>query len=119
MACSLSSFCTLNQAFCRHNSIKYPKIRFQSFSDHDNGKRANIVDANLSILRERIQQVRKRESLIHTRGWNYKHSYDHKYKRDSMISQSAEIIGLSCGVIGLVFIFCSLSIFLLSLLVCI
>ncbi|KAG4996955.1 hypothetical protein GLYMA_10G112600v4 [Glycine max] len=58
------------------------------------GKRANIVDANLSILRERIQQVRKRERMIHTREWNYKRSYDRKYKRDSMISQSSEVIGI-------------------------
>ncbi|KAG4984477.1 hypothetical protein AAZX31_10G252700 [Glycine max] len=117
MACSLSSFCALNQAFCRDKRIKYPKIRSQSFND-DNGKRANIVDANLNILRERIQQVRKRERLIHTQEWNYKRSYDRKYKRDSMISQSSEVIGLSCGAIGLVFLVGSLSIFLLSLLVC-
>ncbi|RDX64399.1 hypothetical protein CR513_57049, partial [Mucuna pruriens] len=116
MACSLSSFCTLNQAFSRHKLFQYPKIRSQSFSD--NGKRANIVDANLSILRERIEQVRKREERdIHTRGWNYKRSYDHKYKRDCMISESAEIIGLACTVIGLVFLIGSLSICLLSLLV--
>ncbi|CAJ1977439.1 unnamed protein product [Sphenostylis stenocarpa] len=99
MASSPSSFCTLNHAFSCHKPIRYPKIRCQRFSD--NGKRANNVDANLRILRERIDQVRKRERLINTLGWNYKHGYDQKYKRDSMISESAEIIGLSCGAIGL------------------
>ncbi|XP_061365015.1 uncharacterized protein LOC133308420 [Gastrolobium bilobum] len=115
MACSLSSLCSLNQAFCRHKFFQYPKIRSQSF--RDNGKPANIVDANLSVLRERIQQVRKREKLIHTCGWNYKHNYDPKYRRDSMISQAAEIMGLACGAIGLVFLIGSLSICLVSFLV--
>ncbi|XP_029125633.1 uncharacterized protein LOC114915291 [Cajanus cajan] len=119
MASSLSSFCTLNQAFCRHNKLlQYPKIRSQrSQSFSDNGKpAANIVDANLSILRERIHQVRRRER-VSTQGWNYKHSYDRKYKRDSVISESAEIIGLACGAVGLVFLIGSLSICLLSFLV--
>ncbi|KAL2324186.1 hypothetical protein Fmac_023244 [Flemingia macrophylla] len=116
MSFSLSSFCNLNQAFFRHNKLlQYPKIRSQSFSD--NGKPANIVDANLSVLRERIQQVRKKEMVIETQGWNYKHSYDGKYKRDSVISESAEIIGLACGAFGLVFLIGSLSICLLSLFV--
>jgi len=78
-------------------------------------KRASIVDSNLRILRERIEQVRQRE-LIHRVGWNYKHGYDHNYKKDSMISQSAEIIGLACSAVGLVFLVGSLTIFLLSLL---
>lgn len=81
------------------------------------GKPANIVDANLSVLRERIEKVRKRERLLHTCGWNYKHNYDHKFKRDSIVSQSTEIMGLACGVIGLVFLIGSLSIYFVSLLV--
>jgi len=78
--------------------------------------RANIVDANLRILRERIEQVQKRERVINTVGWNYKHGYDQNYKKDCMITQSAEVIGLACGAIALVFLLGSLTIFLLSLL---
>lgn len=81
------------------------------------GKPANIVDANMSVLRGRIQQVRKREKLVHTCGWNYKQNYDPKYKRDSMVSESAEIMGLACGAIGFVLLIGSLSICLVSLLV--
>lgn len=81
------------------------------------GKPANSVDANLSVLRERIQQVRKREKLVHTYGWNYNHNYNSKYKCDSMVSQSVEIMGLACGAIGLVLIVGSLSICLMSLIV--
>lgn len=80
-------------------------------------KRANIVDANLRILRERIEQVRKKESLIKRVEWNYKHGYEHKYKKNCMITESAEVIGLACGAIGLVFLLGSLIIFLLSLLI--
>ncbi|WVY98055.1 hypothetical protein V8G54_030206 [Vigna mungo] len=80
-------------------------------------KGANIVDANLRILWERIEQVRKRESLIKRVEWNYKHGYDDKYKKDCMITESAEVIGLACGAIGLVFLLGSLIIFLLSLLI--
>lgn len=86
------------------------------------GKPANnIVDANLSVLRERIQQVRKSERLTHTCGWNYKRDYDHhrKFKGDNhcIVSQSTEIVGLACGAIGLVFLVGSLSIYLVSLFV--
>ncbi|ESW14999.1 hypothetical protein PHAVU_007G035600 [Phaseolus vulgaris] len=112
MTYSLSSFCTLNHSFSCHKPTKYPKITCQTFSDNE--KRANIVDSNLRILRERIEQVQKRE-LIHRVGWNYKHGYEHNYKKDTMMSQSAEIIGLACSAIGLVFLVGSLSIFLLSL----
>jgi len=77
------------------------------------------VDANLSVLKEKIQQVRKMErlTLTHTCGWNYKLYYDCKCKKDCIVSRSIEIMGLAFSVIGLVFLIGSLSICLVSLLV--
>lgn len=82
----------------------------------------NIVDANMSVLRERMEQVRKRERVISTRnsdhGWNYK-QYENMCKRkrsDAMVSEFAEVMGLACGAIGLVFFSGSFCICLLSLL---
>ncbi|KAI4313836.1 hypothetical protein L6164_026785 [Bauhinia variegata] len=116
MACTISSFCSSTQALGRHKLAKcYPKMRSQAFSD--NGKPANIVDANLSVLRERIQQVRKRERLRYSCGWNYLQKYDQKYKRDSILSESIEIMGSACGAVVLVFLTGSLFICLVSLLV--
>ncbi|MED6194178.1 hypothetical protein PIB30_026042 [Stylosanthes scabra] len=129
---SASATSSSNQvAFCRKIKLlsqsPYPKIRFQCFKD--NGKPANIVDANLSVLRGRIQEMRKRErdSNMHRYGgWNYsKQSNDDdddvvtKYKRESskMVTECAEMLGMACGAIGLVFFIGSIGICLVSLLV--
>ncbi|XP_054791101.1 uncharacterized protein LOC129321742 [Prosopis cineraria] len=118
MACSLSPFCSLSQAFCRHNLFHYPKMRAQKL--RDNGESGNIVDANMRVLRERMRHVKKKEMAMSTRGWNYKQSYDdhhNMHKREAVISEIAETMGLACGAIGLVFLSGSLCIFLVSFLI--
>ncbi|KAI4357702.1 hypothetical protein L6164_001636 [Bauhinia variegata] len=117
MVCSISSCCSLTQPLrSRHKLSNYPNIRSQAFSS-DNEKPANIVDANLSVLRERIQQVRKKEKLRNTCGWNYQHCYDQKHRRDAVLSESIGIMGSACGAVGLVFFTGSLFICLVSLLI--
>ncbi|KAK2977751.1 hypothetical protein RJ640_022614 [Escallonia rubra] len=85
------------------------------------GKGANLVDSNLSVLRERIEAVRRQEmldkgSLRLENGWRYnKCGYDDKRKRYAMLLESMEVVGLATTSLGLVFLIGSLCIFLVSL----
>ncbi|XP_011038699.1 PREDICTED: uncharacterized protein LOC105135501 [Populus euphratica] len=108
--------------FRRHKQLitfKDPQVRCQSF--REDGTSANIVDANLGILRGRIAEVKMKEKLDAwcrlKNGWNYQSGYDHKYKRDAMLSESLEIMGFASGALGFVFLSGSLCIWLVSLLV--
>ena len=69
-------------------------------------KPANIVDANLNVLRQRIEEVKRKErfNACYTlkSEWCYQSGYDHKHKRDAMLSQSIELFALGTGAIGLV-----------------
>ena len=85
-------------------------------------KPANIVDANLNVLRQRIEEVKRKErfNACYTlkSEWCYQSGYDHRHKRDAMLSQSIELFALGTGAIGLVFLIGSLCICLVSLLTC-
>ncbi|XP_031285236.1 uncharacterized protein LOC116143933 [Pistacia vera] len=110
--------------------LKHPQVRSQNFKDE--GKSADMVEANLSVLRRRIDEVKKKESLSlnqqhycgcrHQNGWNYQRVYyDHhlKHKKfiDQMISESIQILGSAIGAVGFVFLTGSFFIFLVSFLV--
>lgn len=81
-----------------------------------------MVDANLSILRERIEELRRKERLNLSynvkSGWNYPSVYNHNYrlKRDAIVSESVELVGIISGTLGLVFLSGSLSLWVASLL---
>ncbi|XLS72521.1 hypothetical protein HN51_029386, partial [Arachis hypogaea] len=81
-------------------------------------KPADIVDANLSVLRARIEELKKRDG-----GWNYNklnnNEYEvSRYKRNSkIVTEYVEMLGMACGAIGLVFLIGSISIYFVSLLV--
>ncbi|XP_041009943.1 uncharacterized protein LOC121254045 [Juglans microcarpa x Juglans regia] len=119
------SFCSSSQPICNHKLFQYyPQVRSQSFKD-----RANIVDGNLNILRDRIEELKRKETRSLTcststtatqqllkREWCYGAGYDHRYKRDAMFSQSIELMALASGACGLVFLTGSFSICLVSLL---
>ncbi|XP_057485831.1 uncharacterized protein LOC130772101 [Actinidia eriantha] len=96
MATSLPSFCSLTKPFPKPKLPKCPPVRSQSFPN-DQGNSSNMVDANLSVLRERIREVKKRESMEqcfkHENGWNYKSGYD-KHKIHGIVSESIELLGL-------------------------
>lgn len=86
------------------------------------GTSANIVDANLGILRGRIAEVRMKERLdVWCRlksGWNYQLGYDYRHKRDhAMFSESLVVLGEVSRTLGLVFLSGSLCICLASVLV--
>lgn len=82
----------------------------------------NIVDSNMSVMRERIREVRKKEWLEYENGWNYKslgYEYDdyNEHKRHAMVVESLELFGLVTSAFGLVFLSGSLCIFLVSFVV--
>lgn len=68
------------------------------------GRRVSIVDANLSVLRERIEEVVMKERLERCcrceYGWNYASGYDHKLKKHKDLKEFFELAGLIGGTIG-------------------
>ncbi|KAK3040753.1 hypothetical protein RJ639_029275 [Escallonia herrerae] len=119
MASSLPSFRSLTKPFHYHKIRRYLQVRSQSFRDE--GKGANMVDSNLSVLRERIEAVRRQEtldkgSLRLENGWRYNRcGYDEKRKRHAMLLEFMEVVSLATTSLGLVFLIGSLCIFLVSL----
>lgn len=85
------------------------------------GASANIVDANMGVLRERIEEVRVKERLDKCcrlqNGWNYGSGYEHKHKRDDVLAEGLQTICLAGGALGFVFLSGSISMVLVSLLV--
>lgn len=91
------------------------------------GKSVNIVDANMSLLRERIEEVRMHERLKsycrggegsnYTSGWNYTSGYDSKLKNEKKLSDTLEVAGLIAGTFGFTFLSGTLCLCLLSIFV--
>ncbi|KAK9106197.1 hypothetical protein Scep_023041 [Stephania cephalantha] len=88
------------------------------------GRSMNIVDANLSVLKERIEGVKMKERLERCRskeyyGWYYQTGYvDYKHKRDKKHVISPELlnlVGLIGGSIGFPIVFGSLLLCIVSL----
>ncbi|KAK9106192.1 hypothetical protein Scep_023036 [Stephania cephalantha] len=97
-------------------------VKAQSFRDE--GRSMNIVDANLSVLKERIEGVKMKERLERCRskeyyGWYYQTGYvDYKHKRDKKHVISPELlnlVGLIGGSIGFPIVFGSLLLCIVSL----
>uniref|UniRef100_A0A7N0V9E5 Uncharacterized protein n=1 Tax=Kalanchoe fedtschenkoi TaxID=63787 RepID=A0A7N0V9E5_KALFE len=107
---------------------KYPHMRSHSFRDEfQEGKGANKVDANLHVLKQRMDELRVREvSNTHqcAAGWAYKsHNYTNsgsKGKRNNMallnVSDFTELLSRTGVIFVLVFFSGSLGICLASLL---
>ncbi|XP_011021331.1 PREDICTED: uncharacterized protein LOC105123439 isoform X2 [Populus euphratica] len=97
------------------------QVRAQRFRDE--GKSGNNVDANLSVLRERIEEVRIRERLERgfrcKYGWNYEPGYNNKLKKEVGLHDHhfVDLVGLVCGTIGFTFIAGALFLSLVSLFV--
>lgn len=96
-------------------------LQFFFFLSITGNSPANIVDSNMSVLRERIKEVGKKEWLEYENGWNYKsvgYEYDYnKHKRHAMVVESLKLFGLVTSAFGLVFLSGSLCIFLVSFVV--
>ncbi|OMO49703.1 hypothetical protein COLO4_38443 [Corchorus olitorius] len=84
--------CCFKQYYTRPQALQ---VRAQSFRDHE-GRSSNSVDANLGVLRERIEQVKIKERVErYNNGWNYRSpGYNYKLKRELELSQFFELIEL-------------------------
>lgn len=84
------------------------------------GRSSNMVDANLRILRERMQEVRNKERLerccTSEQGWNYTPVYSSQYKNKAMLAQCFDLIGLLFGTAGLAILSGTLLLCMFSLL---
>ncbi|KAG5528072.1 hypothetical protein RHGRI_028864 [Rhododendron griersonianum] len=73
----------------------------------------------MSILRERIEEVRIKERLERCcrigNGWNYATGNDYKHKRSTDSSQFFEVFGMVFWTLGLTIVTGSLCIWLVSL----
>ncbi|KAI5559339.1 hypothetical protein BDE02_17G103300 [Populus trichocarpa] len=99
------------------------QVRAQRFGD-EAGKSSNNVDANLSVLRERIEEVKIRERLERgcrcEYGWNYETGYNNKLRKEVGLQYHhhfVDLVGLVCGTIGFTFIAGALFLSLVSLFV--
>ncbi|KAL5811713.1 hypothetical protein ACOSQ3_026663 [Xanthoceras sorbifolium] len=101
----------------------------QSFRDE--GRLNGMVDANLSVLRERIEEVKLKEGLerccssrCEKNGWNYASGYDEYYnykkkhtKKDQFGREFLQLVGLVGGTIGFTCLSGTLFLCLLSIFV--
>ncbi|XP_058088109.1 uncharacterized protein LOC131235037 [Magnolia sinica] len=118
MATSLPSFNGLIRPRPTLKSRKSLKVRAQSYGDQGNS--ANIVDANINTLKERIEQVKMHERLQRyckgSEGWNYQSGYDYKLKRDANVYESLNIARTVVGTLGFTFLSGTFFLYLVSLL---
>ncbi|OAY47221.1 uncharacterized protein LOC110616673 [Manihot esculenta] len=118
MASFIPSSCSFSH-LCRLKELKHPQVKSQSFKD--DGTSANIVDANMGVLRERVAEMRTKERLEKCcrlqNGWNYGSAYVQKHQRYDKLSECLEAVFLAGGALGFVFLSGSLCLCLVSLLV--
>ncbi|KAJ9147301.1 hypothetical protein P3X46_029478 [Hevea brasiliensis] len=95
------------------------QVRARSFRDE--GISGDMVEANLRVLRERIEEVKNKERLERCcrceYGWNYPSGYNYKLKKQVGLSQVFDLIGLVCRTIGFTCVSGSLILVLVSLIV--
>ncbi|CAN6700365.1 unnamed protein product [Malus baccata var. baccata] len=100
---SLPSLCNLVQPStirirCSTRLRRIMQVRDQSLDEE--GRSRNIVDANLSVLREKMEVVKMRERLEkycckrQQNGWNYSPGYNYKLRRARDVSTFFELIRL-------------------------
>ncbi|XP_058740039.1 uncharacterized protein LOC131626941 [Vicia villosa] len=127
MAASMSSFLPMKPrgTYLKRFNIRrgMQVIKVQNYHQ-DEGRSTDMVDANLIVLKERIEMVKVKERLERCcksqHGWNYVplSINDHrKNKRDKELRSLIELIGLVCGTIGFTSFVGTLFLCLVSLLV--
>ncbi|CAN4079918.1 unnamed protein product [Withania somnifera] len=101
---------------------KLTKIRTQSYRDE--GKSRHVVDANLQVLRKRMEEVKMKERLekclVCEQGWNYTATSANLYlqkKRKKEWQQFVEILWMVGGTIGFTILGCTLCLYLTSLVI--
>ncbi|XWS75529.1 hypothetical protein CRYUN_Cryun01aG0097500 [Craigia yunnanensis] len=102
MASSLPSSLTIISPSFKHYTRQAFQVRAQSC--RDGGRSSNRVDANLGVLRERIEQVKIKDKLERCcrceYGWNYAAGYNCKVKRNGEISEFFELLSLVGTTLG-------------------
>ena len=82
------------------------------------GRPSNNVDANLSVLREKIEVIKMKERLERCckceNGWNYVDGYDYKLKREKDMWKFFELVGLVSGNLGFTCLSGTVCLFLVS-----
>ncbi|XP_031390270.1 uncharacterized protein LOC116202796 [Punica granatum] len=104
---------------CLRRRLCHPmKVKAQSFREEESSR--NTVDANMSLLRKRIDEVRMKERLERCcrseLGWNYAAEYNPKLRRDKAATELFELVSLSFGTIAFTLISCTAFLCLASLL---
>nr|XP_009761502.1 PREDICTED: uncharacterized protein LOC104213669 [Nicotiana sylvestris]XP_016472390.1 PREDICTED: uncharacterized protein LOC107794417 [Nicotiana tabacum] len=104
---------------------KLPQIRGHSYRDE--GKSRHVVDANLQVLKERMEEVKMKERLerclVCEQGWNYTATtaslYLQKKRKKELdyISQCVQLFCMVGGTIGFTILGSSLCLYLTSLLI--
>ncbi|ESW11192.1 hypothetical protein PHAVU_008G009500 [Phaseolus vulgaris] len=119
MAASLPSFFSLQprRSYLKRNNT-HLVIKVQNYQDEE---RSINIDANLNVLKKRIEMVKVKERLERCcksqNGWNYVSLSNHKTKGSKELISLMEFSGLVCGTLGLTCFGGTLFICLLSLLV--
>ncbi|KAM7516347.1 hypothetical protein LguiA_005930 [Lonicera macranthoides] len=107
MASSLPSFCSILVTPSRKYYTHHQSLQVRAHFSTDEGRSRSIVDANLRVLKERIEEVRIKERLERCctsgkYGWNYApHGYNYKHKREASLSNYIQLIGWVGGTSGL------------------
>ncbi|KAL6324794.1 hypothetical protein AAG906_018321 [Vitis piasezkii] len=119
MTYSLPAFSVVIKPSFKHSSHKRLQVRAQSYRDE--GRSSNMVDANLRVLKERIDVVRMKERLErccrHEYGWNYASGNDCKLQKDTEFSDLFDLVGLVGGFVSLTIFSGTVGLCLASLLV--
>lgn len=113
------SYMASSPTHSHNHQTSHLQVRAQSFGDE--GRSSNMVDANLRILKERMEQVRNNGRLERCcsrseQGWNYASGYhNYEYKRETMLSQCFDLMGLIAGTVGLTIVTATFLLCLVSL----
>ncbi|XP_048230561.1 uncharacterized protein LOC125370130 [Ricinus communis] len=107
MASSLSSSCytALIKPSLKLSVTRRPALQVRAQRFRDEGRSpSDIVEANLSVLKERIQEVKMKERLERCcrceHGWNYASGYNYKLKKQAELSQFFDLLTLVFGTFG-------------------
>ncbi|KAG6392588.1 hypothetical protein SASPL_146812 [Salvia splendens] len=95
------------------------QIKAQIHKDHE-GRSGNIVDANLHLLKVRMEEVRSKERCcVAEQGWNYAAYDSFKTKTDNyshFYQEFVELLGVVGATFGFTIFGCTLCLCLFSLL---
>ncbi|KAL6551837.1 hypothetical protein OROGR_007991 [Orobanche gracilis] len=124
---------------CKKSGLRHSlQVRAQSYKDNKDKSSDNIVDANLHLLRVRIEQVKDKERLerhccsrvdhtsrvdqtsrIDPRGWDYFASdvVSCNPRREKGLLQFYQLLGIAGGTLGLTILTCTFCLYIISFVV--